>query len=226
MPNQKIIFKYTSKGRVEMFFIGLDSIVNNLEDKENYHILCTFDLDDSIMNNSEVINRLCGYDKLTFYFGVSHSKISAINNDLDKLPKDWGILVNMSNDMEFTKFGFDNIIRKAFDDYFPNGDGFVHFHDGNQNRLSTMSIIDKKHFSRFNYIYHPDFKSVYVDNFHQDYAIKHGCYKYLGDDVRLIEHKHPLHNRQYKMDEGYIYTEQFYPVDRETYLRLKKEFGL
>ena len=223
--SKKIVFKYTSRSRPDNFFRGLRSIIDNCVDN-NYEVLCSFDEDDKSMNNPFEIGGLGAFDKVIFYFGTSNSKISAINNDLDKLPKDWGILINMSDDMVFIEKGFDNLIRKAFEVNFPNGDGFLHIHDGCQNRLATMSIIDKKHFDRFGYIYHPDFKSVYVDNFHQEYAQKHGCYHYMGDNVRLIEHLHPLHKQGIPMDAQYVENEKLYDHDREVYYRIRKEYNL
>lgn len=219
--SKKIVYKYTSRSRPNNFLRGLKSIIDNSVD-DNYEIICSFDLDDETMNNEWLKLVLINFEKVKCFFGESKSKIDAINRDLDKLPDDWNILVNMSDDMIFFKYGFDNIIRDAFD----REDLFVHFHDGCQNRLATMSIIDRKHFDRFGFIYHPDFKSVFVDNFHQDYAIKHGCYKYMGDDVRIIDHLHPLHKKGIPMDKQYLFTESFYPVDQATYLRLKREFNL
>ena len=225
--NQKIVFNFASRSRPVNFFIGLESIINNISDRDNYHIVCAFDLDDISMNNPKVRSKLDAYEKLSYYFGVSKSKIDAINREIDKFP-DWDILVNFSDDQEFIKYGFDDIIRKGFDDYFPNGDGFLHFHDFYQNRLSVMSVIDKKHFDRTGYIYHPDFLSVYSDNFSQDFAIRHNCYKYMGDDVKIFEHKHPLRNKKYNWDSQYLEQNDtsLYQIDRVTYLRLKKEFNL
>jgi hypothetical protein len=224
--DNKIIFKYTSRSRPNNFFRGLNSIVDNCESK-CYEVLCTFDLDDASMNNDFVKGVLLGYDFVKFYFGVSISKIDAINRDLDKLPPQWDILVNMSDDMVFIQYGFDNIIRKGFEDNFSNGDGFLHFHDGCQKKLATMSIIDKKHFDRFGYIYHPYYLSVYADNEAQEAAIMLGCYHFMGDDVRILEHLHPLHRKSILMDAQYQRTESFYEQDRRTYnIRKSFNFGL
>src|SRR6185503_7210045 len=143
-----ILFKYTSRSRVDKFFRGLDSIVNNINDND-YWVQCTFDLDD-VMFNPEIIKRLNSYKNISYYFGESLSKIDAINKNLDKLPK-FDILVNMSDDFIFITKGFNSIIKEAMQNYFPDTRGFLHFHDGVQNRLATMSIIGRKHFERFGY---------------------------------------------------------------------------
>lgn len=215
----RLFIKYTSRSRPNNFFRGLDSIVNNLSDKDNYTILCSFDEDDLSMNDTHVLNRLSDYKNVVYYFGLSKTKVDAINRDLNFAP-DFDILINMSDDMVFTKKGFDDIIRKAMSDNFPDTDGWLHFYDGNQNRLSTMSIFGKKYFDRFGFIYHPDFISVYCDNREQDVAKILGKYKYMGDEEKILLHIHPLHGHGIElMDDQYKHTESFYPQDRATYNR-------
>jgi hypothetical protein len=222
--SKKIVFKYTSRSRPENFMRGLNSIIDNCVD-DNYWVICSFDSDDLSMDSIREL--LDGKERVSCFFGKSKSKIDAINRDLCELIKDWDILINMSDDMVFIHKGFDNLIRQAFESNFPSGDGFLHIHDGNQNQLATMSIIDKKHFDRFGYIYHPDYVSVFCDNEAQDVAKMLGCYYYLGDGVRLIEHRHPLHNKSYPMDAQYFHTESFYQQDSETYYRRRAlNFGL
>jgi hypothetical protein len=223
----RLLFKYTSRSRPSNFFRGLNSIVNNLADKDNYWVQGTFDLSDETMFNVDVISRLNEYKNISYYFGESKNKIDAINKNLDKLPP-FDILINMSDDFIFTQQGFDSLISEYMQKHFPDTDGFLHFHDGNQNRLATMNIAGKKYFQRTNYIYHPDYISLYSDNEEQDKAKILGKYAYMGDDCRIMMHIHPLHGHGKElMDAQYQYTESFYDVDRATYLRHKaNNFGL
>ena len=47
---------------------------------------------------------------------------------------------------------------------YPDTDGVLWFNDGFQgNRLNTLCILGKKYYERFNYIYHPDYISLYCD---------------------------------------------------------------
>lgn len=221
----KIVFKYTSRSRPDNFFRGLDSIVNNLHDTENYYIQCTFDTDDLSMNNKEVIDRLHTYKNLTYYFGESKNKIDAINKNLEKLTDDWSILVNMSDDQIFITQYFDKIIRDQMDYACDDTDMFLHFPDEHTGKvIPTMSIIGKKYFDRTGKIYHPDFKSVYSDNFEMDLAKYLGKYKFIN--ILLYQHLHPCFGLA-PMDEQYIKTENpiGYEEDRKTYIRLKAEFG-
>lgn len=61
--------------------------------------------------------------------------------------------------------GYDNIIAVNMNKYFPNMDGALHFNDGRVgNSLFTLSIMGKKLYDQFGYIYHPDYKYTYCDN--------------------------------------------------------------
>lgn len=218
----KILFKYTSKSRVNNFFRGLDSIVNNLSNKQDYHILCSFDTDDAEYRQEEFMYRLRAYQNLSSYFGISHSKIDAINRDLPFAPP-FDILVNMSDDFILTKPGFDDIIRKAFEEKFPDLDGFLHFHDGNQPRLATMSIIGKKWFDRTGYIYHPSYITEWCDVEEQDKAQKEGKYAYMGDDMVIMLHIHPYHGHQDAMDELYKKNMVMSKEDQKNYINRKSK---
>jgi len=223
--SKKILYNFACRSRKENMFEAIENILL-FSRHDNFLIQLALDVDDKVLISKDVVDKINSYgSKVKAHYGISGSKIAAINRDVN-LCKDWDVLVNMSDDMRFLQHGYDLIILDAFEKHFPNGDGFIHFHDGNQPRLATLSIIDKKHYDRTGYVYNPNFISLYCDNFAQDYAIKHRCYKYMGDEVKIIKHQHPLHDKNFKMDEQYQYTESFYSQDRETYFRLKKEYNL
>lgn len=216
----KILFKYTSRARVNNFFRGLDSIVNNLANKEDYYIQCSFDADDEVMNNPDVISRLHTYKKLVYYFGTSTGKVDAINKNLEKITEDWDIMVNFSDDQVFLIHGFDDIIRK---DMPEDLDGFLHYLDGTPAKdiLCTMSIIGRIYFKRFGYIYNPKFISVYCDNIATEIARVLGKYKFI--DLQLYSHLHPAWGTG---DKDYVYArnedQELYAIDHKTYLEIKK----
>lgn len=221
----KILFKLTSRSRPLWMFRALDSIVSNLFDKENYCIVCTFDSDDITTNNMEVIGKLQGYKNLTYHFGNSKTKIEAINNDIDKFPDDWNILVNVSDDQIFTSLFFDRIIREGFKQFYPQGDGVVHWPDQNTRAsLITMSIMDHKFFDRFGYIYHPAYISLYCDSEFTDVSKILNRYTYI--DIPIYRHLHPVWGLA-DMDAQYVKTESYYKRDGLVYQERKKiNFGL
>ena len=204
MCKKTILFKYTSRSRPERFFKGLESIINNLADKNNYWVQCTFDLSDATMFNPEIISRLNTYKNLSYYFGESKSKIDAINQNLDKLPP-FDILVNFSDDQEFIKFGFDEIIREDFESRGGTYGWFIHYPDSHTgDKIPTMSIMDRDYFERSFRIYHPKFISVAADNYAMWEAQQAGRYVFI--DKKIYDHFHPLWGMA-EWDEQYRKTE-------------------
>lgn len=212
----KLLFKYTSRSRPANFIRGYMSIIENLSDTENYHILVSLDEDDDSMKH---IKDLPGNH--TIIRGVSKSKIDAINRDVNEFDYDWDILVNMSDDMMFHVKGFDNIIRSYFR---VTTDSSLLFHDGNRGDIITMSILGRKYYDRDKYIYHPSYKSVYCDNEATEVADLRGCLLICHEHI--FTHLHPAYGKGH-MDEQYIHTESFYREDSDTYFRRKQiGFGL
>jgi len=184
-----ILFKFASRSRPEKFFKAIDNIINMIDDKVNYTVLCTFDKDDVTMNESNICDIAKNYPiNIKSVYGNSANKIHAINRDMH-LITDWDILINMSDDMMFLEKGFDNLIRE---DFAGNFDQFLHYNDGNQKaNVSTMTIMGRQYYDRFNYIYHPAYISVWCDVEQTDVAVMLGKYKYMGDDKKIFIHNHP-----------------------------------
>lgn len=237
----KILFKYATRSRPELFKRGIESIINNVE-SEDYKILVSVDSNDDSMNGVahdylhyswiKIADNRINCKNIKLSFGDSKNKIEAVNRDVNEFNYDWDILVNMSDDMVFNVKGFDNIIRENF--YFKKLDGgnslvkdldkCLHFPDGNRKDLITMSIMGRDYYNRFNYIYHPDYISLYCDNEQTEVAKMLGCYKYV--DKQIFEHLHPAYGKAV-FDAQYQHTESFGNVDLQTYLKRKEaNFGI
>ena len=208
----RILFKLATRSRPDKFFACLQNIIENLADRENYQILVSYDFDDDgthriIYGANAYRNIVFDYNNIRTIQGDSKNKIHAVNRDIEKVT-DWDILINTSDDMLFTQHGFDDIIRKDMADNFPDLDGFLHYNDGNQkSNVCTMSIMGRKYYERFNYIYHPDYKSVWCDVEATEVAYMLGKYKYKGDDKILFKHLHPAwglaeYDEQYRKSEN------------------------
>lgn len=220
MNNYKILFKFATRSRPEKFFRGLDNILCNIHDKQNYSILVTLDDDDATMYNRDVMLRMKPYiehNKVVPIFGKSKSKIDAINRDMDKV-NDFDIIVVMSDDMEFIKYGFDNVIREKFSIHFPDTNGNLHFNDGFQNRVSTMTIMGKMFFeSHYNrQIYVNEYFSLFCDEEYTIVANKLNKMQYFPDVI--FNHKHPA-NGFGQHDELLKKTEGYWEIDKTTFLR-------
>jgi len=198
---KKILYKLTSRSRPQRCADTIASIVGSSSTDKEYGIVLSIDEDDESMKNFDYPFYA---DRLAIISGVSRNKIDAINRDMDSIPFEWDILVNVSDDMILEK-GFDNVVRKAFDET-GTLDLFLHLPDGYANeRLATMSIMGKDYYNRFGYIYHPSYESVYCDNEAMDVAKILGKYKYV--DAHVFKHVHPANVGMHLMDEQYKKTE-------------------
>lgn len=185
----KILVKFPTRGRLFKFFTVLDQYYSMANDVGNINFLITLDVDDTTMNNPDVIEMFKKYKNLTYVFGDSKTKVEAVNRDVDII-NDWDILLLASDDMIPKVKGYDNIIRNNMKKYFPNTDGVLWFNDGYQQRkLNTLCILGRKYYERFNYIYNPGYKSVWCDNEFMEVAniLKKQTY---FDEV-IIKHEHP-----------------------------------
>ena len=197
----------------------INSIVSNISNDADYFIQLSLDEDDEQLSEYfKIISPI--HEKI---IGSSKNKIDAINRDMDLVDQWWDILINVSDDQVFIKKDFDlDIVNNMGND----GDMFLHFPDGNQGDLATMSIIGRKYYLRDGYIYNPNYESVYCDNEAQDVAKLRNCYKLVN--THIFNHEHPAWGKG-QTDEQYKKNEHFlvYEKDRQTYInRAAKNFYL
>lgn len=222
MNKYKILFKYASRSRNFKFFSGLENIINNLGDINNFCILVSLDVDDTTMNNPETINKLTEFvkkypEKIIIKYGYSKSKIDAINRDVNEIKEkfNFDILVNFSDDMEFIQHSFDEVIRNKFYVHYQDTDGNIYFNDGFVgDRISTMSIIGRKYYDKFNYIYHPSYHSLWCDNEYTELAKMNEKIIYFHENI--YKHNHPANVGGF-IDEQLVKTESFAEIDRQNY---------
>jgi glycosyltransferase involved in cell wall biosynthesis len=191
------------------------STITDLSTDNNYTIALTIDDDDSTTLNSQQLAVILQSDQIKINPGRSGSKVHAINRGMAGWSGD--IVVNMSDDMRFIKRGFDGDIIQAFQG---DRDQFIHFPDGRMNGvLPTMSIMGRSYYERFNFIYHPDYYSLWCDNEAMDVAQQLGRYKYI--DLQIFSHEHPAWTGE-PADALLMHTESFFEIDQETYQRRSK----
>ena len=223
IPRKEIIlFKFATRSRPQKFFDGLDNILSNLEDKENYLILVSADEDDPAMYNKQVFARLKEYVNkynVLISYSQSRNKVDAINRDINELSQPWDILVNFSDDMKFIVNGFDEIIRQELRRAFPDLNGNIHFNDGfTKDKVCTMSIMGRRYYDQFKYVYHPDYISLWCDNEYTEVAMANRRMMYINDPI--YHHMHP-NNVGGFIDEQYQNTEKYYYIDGATYEKRK-----
>lgn len=212
------LFKFPSRNRPDRFFKSLDSLIDNISDRDYFHVSCTLDRDDPAMNNPQVIERINQYPNTSIEWGLSESKIHAINRSMPNIP--WDILIAMSDDMIFNLYGFDVCIAVDMLTHFPNFDGLLHYPDSDaRSALATMYIAGKEFYNKFGYIYHPGFKSLWCDNLVMDISILLGKYKYCG--YQINDHLNPAYGHLPK-DEMFLRQQGDWAHDEALYNEIKK----
>jgi hypothetical protein len=214
MGKMDIYYNFATRNRPQKMAEALGTIID-LSENNNYSIGLTIDDDDISTLNSHQLSDALQSDRIKINPGRSTSKVHAINRGM----ADWSgdIVVNMSDDMRFIKKGFDRNIVRAFQE---DTDQFLHSPDGRVNKvLPTMSIMGRTYYERFNYIYHPDYQSLWCDNEAMDVAQQLGRYKYI--DLQIFSHEHPAWTGE-PADALLMHTESFYEIDQKTYRRRSK----
>lgn len=225
----RFLFKYPCRGRVDCFFESLDSLNENIRDRNNYHISLTIDTDDDVLNQPEVIERINSYPNVSIGWGLSKSKIDAINRSMPDY--DFDVLICWSNDMFATFYGFDDQMRGYMYDIINKNDDddfLIHFPEPDTNEnLNTLYIATKKYYSRFNYIYHPSYLSLWCDNESMAVAQMLNRYYYVGISG-LYVHKNPAYHVHGVERDSLFDTQQgHWNIDSANFQERKKiNFGL
>jgi hypothetical protein len=155
------------------------------------------------MNNVNTLNQLNEIKNLKYYFSNRISKIDAINRDINKYTKiyDWDIIISAADDMIPQVKNYDKVIVENMNKFFPNLDGGLWFYDGYRKDLNTMSIMGRKRYEEFGYIYHPSYKTWYCDNEYTEIGLTDNKLKFI--DQCIIKHELHAHNPNTPFDRLY-----------------------
>ena len=218
----KLVIKFPTRGRSNKFLSVLKKYVNFLDDKTT-QIIVTCDIDDVDMNQPHVKEVLNNYDNVKVCYGENNSKVEAVNADLEG--EIFDIVLLASDDMTPVKKGFDTIIKQKMEKHYPDTDGILWFNDGYQgNRLNALCILGKKYYDRFNYIYYPDYISVWSDNEFMTVGNILGKQTYFEEII--IQHQHPDWGHGIR-DKIHSLNSKHERHDRELYNKRKiSNFGL
>lgn len=185
-----ILVKFPTFNRPEKFFNTLYEYYKKADNWKSMNFLISIDETDITMNNQVIKNGIDTYPNIQLIIGNSKSKIDAVNRDIQTCNYKWDILLLASDDMVPVVKGYDTIIRNHMTEHFTDLDGVLWYNDGyTHDTLNTLCILGREYYNRFNYIYYPEYKSVYADNeFTQVSKILDKC-KYFN--TTIIEHQHP-----------------------------------
>lgn len=211
----KILVKYPTRSRPELFLKTLKEYIDNESKSNEITYLISYDADDATMTD-EIIDQASkfgGY--IILVQGNSKTKIEACNADVH-LIKEWDILVLISDDMHVQIHGWDARIVRDMNKYYPDRNGCLWYHDGSsQRQISTLSIIGRKYYDRFGYIYHPSYKSFFCDNEYTEVAVKNHSIKFINGVI--IKHVHPAWEHGVKSDALYNHNDKYWGFDEANY---------
>lgn len=210
----RILVKFPSRERPKQFLKVLNLLDEKAHDKNNINYLITLDSDDPTMAN---IESQIDVNNVTISRGKSDSKIHACNRDM--IIGGWDIVILMSDDMVPVTDGWDSIIRGDMTKYYPDTDGVLWYDDGYQQRICTLCVMGKKYYDRTEYIYNPDYHSLFCDNEFTEVAI--GLDKVKAFTTVLFKHEHFANNSKVKRDKLYDRNEALFNIDKQTYERRK-----
>jgi hypothetical protein len=175
--------------------------------------LVSIDDDDPTMKQKDITD-YCVSKGITLHSSPgTGSKIEACNRDMDKAKADWDILLLISDDMECTRGHWDDYISTLLD---PSKPTLLWAPDGLQGRICTLPIVTKAWYGIHNYIYHPDYLSLWADNEMTEVAEARGYMNRIS--APLFSHRWvgKFHN-----DQLHRRNESLYNMDRDTYNRRK-----
>ena len=224
----KFLFKFPCRGRLDSFFESLNSLNDNIRNRDSYHIALTLDEDDIVLNKPEVIEKINAYPNVSIQWGLSESKINAINRSMPDY--DWDIIICWSNDMIAVCFGFDDIMRADASQQLDKHDYdlLLHFPEPDTLEvLNTLYIATKKFYNRFGYIYHPSYFSLFSDN--ETMAVGQMLNRYhFFSTPGLYVHRNPAYNSHgIPSDSLFLHQQSLWPIDEANYYeRAKIKFGL
>lgn len=178
----KILIKFPSRGRPKKFKETLECYLNFASKKHDINFVCSFDQDDELMNTKEIRDYLDQYNFVKYFYGYSQNKVEAINANIDDQIFD--ILILAADDLFPCQANYDDIIVSDMKKFHPDEDGCLHYMNPSwEERLDIGCIMTYKYYKRFNYIYHPSYKTIFCDNEYMKVAKILGKHIYIPNQI-------------------------------------------
>jgi len=205
-----LLIKYPTRSRPEQFKRILSEYVSKLSGKYKVKFIVSMDTNDESCNNNPMryfLENMKSKTDLEYHYGNSKNKIDACNRDV---PSDgWKVCVLVSDDMTPRVAHFDRIIMEDMNKHFTDYDGALNYNCGGHAypKVMVLSVIGNVYYKRFNYIYHPDYTSLFCDE--EQTVVARSLNKIVD-----INHKIITHDWNNIKDELRNHTEKFYQSDK------------
>lgn len=214
----KILLQFPTRSRPAQAALCLSRLAALASGKHEITVNIVTDSDDS---SSRAALRAAlpsdGPLRFTFRELEPTNKIAACNAWINTAHFD--VLIMGSDDLFPAVMGWDDLVARRMLEHFPNLDGCLWFHDGNQSRLCTYPIMGRNWYAKAGSVYDPAYKSLWADNeTHEVAAVRGRLRACLGECV--LSHEHPAYTTT-PNDDLYIRNETFHAEDHETYQRRK-----
>jgi hypothetical protein len=220
----RLLIKYPTKFRIQACLDQIRRYLKMAKNISNIQIIVSIDNDDpeSIQKIKEIESL---HTNIKVFIGNPKGKIAAVNRDMPD-PSSFDILLLASDDMIPIVQDYDSIIIEKMQEFYPDTDGVLFFNDGYCGpRLNTLVICGSKYYKRFNYIYYPEYKSVYCDNEFMNIAYELNKQTYFH--TTIIKHEHTCNNSDIVQDRLFIQNSVHDNADRELYFaRYKVKYDI
>jgi len=223
----RILLKCPTRSRPAQFIRVLNQYVTlaNRPDLLGVCISCDQDdpsmLEGSVQYSIKNIKHQVSWSEI--YYGNSTNKIEAVNADIANIPWDWQMVILVSDDMVPQVKGYDDVLRSHMIANFADTDGILWVNDGTQSdHLNTISIMGRKMYDSFGYLYNPAYKSLFCDTEFTDLCKGPLASKCTYIPYMLIRHEHPGTGFPQRNDALYMRNNSFWYTDLMTYISRKK----
>ncbi len=222
----RILLKCPTRSRPQKIMSTLTQYMKLANHPEQIGVVLSCDDTDTTMSRNLVHEEIHRILKNTAFHKIftssNRSKIEACNANMSEIGWEWDIVVLVSDDMIPQIQGYDDVIRNHMIARFPDTDGILWCNDGTQaEKLNTLSILGRKMYERFGYIYNPEYKSLFCDTEFTDLckgSLKEKC-TYIPHCI--IRHEHPGTGFAQNMDALYDRNQKYWNEDMYTYIRRK-----
>jgi len=222
----RILLKCPTRSRPAQFLRVLNQYVSLANRPDLIGICVSCDMDDTTMTDSTVQQSI---KNITYrvawseiFYGSSTNKIEAVNADMTSIIWPWEMVVIVSDDMVPQVKGYDDVLRSHMIANFADTDGILWVNDGTQeDKLNTISIMGRKMYDSFGYLYHPAYKSLFCDTEFTDLCKGPLASKCTYIPYMLIRHEHPGTGFPQRNDALYMRNTTYWYPDMMTYISRK-----
>jgi len=222
----KILLKCPTRSRPAQFIRVLNQYVTLANRPDLLGICISCDQDDLTMTETNIqysiknITHTVAWSEI--YYGNSKTKIEAVNADMSSINWPWEMVIIVSDDMVPQVKGYDDVLRSHMIANFADTDGILWVNDGTQgDNLNTISIMGRKMYDSFGYLYHPEYKSLFCDTEFTDLCKGPLASKCTYLPHVLIKHEHPGTGFPQRNDALYARNNAFWYTDLITYISRK-----